>query len=272
LSLRRWIFGLAGLALLILGADAFWLEPSSLRVSHYPVPVDLGVGPLKIAVITDLHGGAVYIDDAKIARVVALTNAEKPDLILLPGDFVAHELGASGMPIEEIAAILKGLHARLGVYAVLGNHDYMENAPRIAAALAHASLTVLDDGNKRIVDGRRSFYVAGITDYNLGPHRADLALAHIPKGQHALCFTHSPDEFPELLNVCTLTVAGHTHGGQVSPPFVGPIFTNSRYGRRYVSGVISEGGKTLFVGTGIGTSIIPVRFGVPPEISVLDLP
>jgi predicted MPP superfamily phosphohydrolase len=89
----------------------------------------------------------------------------------------------------------------------------------------------------------------------------------------ALCFTHSPDIFPRLPDRCALTIAGHTHGGQVWLPLLGrpAMFEASRYGQKYTAGIIREGGKTLFVSTGIGTSWLPLRLGVPPERSLLTL-
>jgi len=96
-------------------------------------------------------------------------------------------------------------------------------------------------------------------------------LAALPSEQTAICFTHSPDLFPDIPAKCALTIAGHTHGGQVWLPLFGRPIVPSRYGQRYAIGTIVEGTKTLFVSPGIGTSILPVRLGVPPEISILDI-
>jgi predicted MPP superfamily phosphohydrolase len=98
-------------------------------------------------------------------------------------------------------------------------------------------------------------------------------LAAVPPHAPALCFTHSPDVFPDLPATCGLTVAGHTHGGQVWLPLLGrpAVAGVSIYGQRYAIGIIREGGKTLFVSPGIGTSGLPMRFRVPPEISLLEI-
>jgi predicted MPP superfamily phosphohydrolase len=232
----------------------------------------MGYGPFRIAVISDLHGGAPYINEEKIDRVVALANRAQPDIVLLTGDYVTKgELGSWHMPIETIAAHLKALHAPLGVYAVLGNHDRWIDAMRIEHALNHAGIAVLEDRAARIGIRGHVLNLAGISDYNAGPHVVGGAMLGIPADERALCFTHSPDVFPELPRTCALTLAGHTHGGQVKLPFFGRLIVPSRYGQRYAAGLVEEDGKQLFVSSGIGTSIIPIRVGVRPEVSILDV-
>src|SRR4029078_1257554 len=134
--LLRLLLGLLGLTAVTLLVYAGWIEPDSLRVSRYTVsqasPLLRG---LRIAVISDLHAGAPYIDTAKIDRVVAMTNQAKPDLILLTGDYVITGMpGGHHMPIRTIVAHLSTLRAPLGVYAVLGNHDRGESAGHIGSA------------------------------------------------------------------------------------------------------------------------------------------
>lgn len=267
-----WPLRLAGALLLLLGLYAFWYEPATLRAVEYPIRIDGGIGgTLRIVVISDLHGGAPYITEQKIEQAVALANDAKPDLVLLTGDYVTTGvLGGWHMPIETIAAKLGALHTRLGVYAVLGNHDNWYGLRRVERALNHAGIVVLEDRAARIGIRGNTLYLAGITDYNTGPHVVGGAMLGIPVGQKAICFTHSPDVFPELPRTCALTVAGHTHGGQVDLPLLGRLITNTR-DPRYAAGLLRVNGKTLFVSTGIGTSILPVRFGVRPEVSILDV-
>ena len=255
--------------------DAFWLEPSSLQVTHYNLPGNLdAMKGLRIAVISDLHAGSTFIDEAKMDRVVSLTNQAKPDLILLTGDYVVsihRKFGGSPIPIETIVAHLRLLHANLGVYAVIGNHDRWENADRIAAAFRSAGIPVLENSHVIIATGRGPLYLVGIGDHYTHASEPRVALSGISSSAKALCFTHSPDVFPELPSQCALTVTGHTHGGQVWLPLLGRLVVPSRYGQRYAAGYVREGDKSLFVSTGIGTSIFPIRLGVPPEISLLNL-
>jgi len=263
------------IAVLALGLDAFWLEPSSIRAVEHEIVLDRAdagdIGTIRIAVIGDLHAGSLYIDLAKVRRVVALANDAKPDLILLAGDYVHATYIGGTLPIEKTAPLLKGLHAPLGVYAVIGNHDRWENASHVAAVLEREGIPVLENRSIAIRRGARTLYLAGIGDFYTHASRPERALADVPQGRAALCFTHSPDVFPRLSQTCLLTIAAHTHGGQVALPLLGRLIVPSRYGQRYASGLVHEDGKYLFVSTGIGTSIIPVRFGVPPEVSVLEV-
>lgn len=252
---------------------AAWLEPSSLRVSAYTVPQPAPMlKGLRIAVISDLHAGSPYIDTAKLDRLVAMTNAAKPDLILLTGDYViTNVVGGRYMPIDTVVAHLKGLHAPLGVYAVIGNHDRWDNADHIVSAFRAEGVSVLENAHVMLPPPRNGIALVGLGDRENGGPKVKRSLAGITGP--ALCFVHSPDVFPRLPPTCALTVAGHTHGGQVWLPFLGrpAVSSVSRFGQRYAIGVIRENNKTLFVSSGVGTSILPLRFGVPPEISLLTL-
>ena len=255
-----------------LAVYGFWLEPSSIALHRYDVAVaDARLKGLKIAVISDLHGGAPYIDIAKIDRIVAMTNGAKPDLILLAGDYAGHVLVVSHpLPIATIAGHLKPLSAPLGVYAVIGNHDRkVEGARYVATTLQDAGIPVLENRHLVLHGPHGDFDLVGLGDADTRASRPAVALEGVTGA--ALCFTHSPDIFPFLPKTCALTIAGHTHGGQVSLPLIGPLILPSHYWRRYAAGLIHEDGKTYFVSTGIGTSIIPVRLNVPPEISFLTL-
>src|SRR5436190_4166182 len=143
---------------------AAWLEPSSLRVAAYTVPLSASaLKGMRIAVISDLHGGAPYIDTEKIDQVVAMTNAARPDLVLLTGDYViTGVLGGRHMPIRTVVAHLKALHAPLGVYAVQGNHDRGEDPDGIALALRRAGIPDLE--NAHLTLPKNAIALVGITD------------------------------------------------------------------------------------------------------------
>jgi predicted MPP superfamily phosphohydrolase len=275
-GLLQFLLSLLFLTASCLALYAAWLEPSSLRLSTYSVSQPSAqLKGLRIAVISDLHGGAPFIDAAQIDRVVTMTNAAKPDLVLLTGDYMttgpSGRAGGHHMPIESMVARLKGLHASLGVYAVLGNHDNWDDPGHIAKVFRQAGIPVLENSRVMLPSPRQAVALVGIGDrYSRQSHPRD-ALADV-KGA-ALCFSHSPDIFPTLPRACALTIAGHTHGGQVWLPFLGrpAVAYVSRYGQKYAIGAIHEQGKALFVSPGIGTSGIPLRFGVPPEISLLTL-
>ena len=259
-------------AAVLLAGAAFWAVPSSLVLREYFVTADLpALKGRRIAVISDLHAGAPYIDAAKLDRVVAMTNAARPDLILLTGDYSGENTFLSdAMSYRTITRHLQGLEAPMGVFAVLGNHE-AEDKSDAMRALEQAGIFVLHNFQIVIGTARGPLLLAGIGDREKGDDDIGRALGRIPQGMKALCVTHSPDIFPDLPSTCALTIAGHTHGGQVALPLIGRPIVPSRYGQRYAAGLVQEGGKTLFVSTGIGTTHLPVRLGVTPEISLLKI-
>jgi predicted MPP superfamily phosphohydrolase len=271
---KRIFLALLGVGLL-LGLWAFWWEPDSLRVREYHLAIPswpAEYGPIKIALIGDLHAGAPYMNEDKLRRIVQMTNAEHPDLILLPGDFVIQSVaGGRFMPPETTAGILKQLHAPLGVFAVLGNHDWWLDGPRVTVAFERAGIPVLENRILRITFHDKPIQLMGVGDSFSGHDRLLTAMHDAVDGPPLIAFTHNPDLFTEIQARVAVTLAAHTHGGQVNLPFAGRLIVPSRYGSRFAVGHIVEEGRHLFVTPGVGTSIIPVRFRVPPEISLVDI-
>lgn len=275
----RWrllvLFLLAVLVLgLSLGAWAFYLEPSSFVVSRRNIA--LADWPsnvtLSVALLSDLHVGSPYFGRAKLKRVVARVNENRPDLVLLAGDYVIDDvMGGRFVPPEEIAAILGQLQAPLGVYAVLGNHDWWLDSARVRRSLERGGVSVLDDEAVRLECDGVDLWLVGLADFWEGRPDVEAAVGLVPPSGRIVAFTHNPDLFPQVPQRVSLTLAGHTHGGQVKFPFWGTPIVPSRHGSRYAAGLVEERGRKLFVTSGLGTSIIPVRFRVPPEISLLTL-
>ena len=273
--MRRGLLAALALTGLALALDAFWIEPSSLRVTEHDLALKhwpLALAGLRIAVITDLHAGAPYIDLAKIERVVAMTNAAQPDLVLLTGDiFVNAVIGGHPLPPEPIVARLAALQARLGVYLVFGNHEHNTDMQNLRRLLAATPVQFMDNAVRRIDDRGTPFWLIGLADVLSDAPDVRGTLAQVTDDAPVIAFTHGPDLFPTLPARVNLLVAGHTHGGQVLLPVIGRGRVPSVYGhRRFAAGHVVEQ-TDLFVATGIGTSHIPVRFGVPPEISLLTL-
>ena len=258
-----------------LGLWAFWLEPASLRNEDHELPLPAWPAEctgLRVAVLADLHVGSPFNGLANLETVVALTQKADPDLILLAGDYVIHGvLGGSFEPPEAAAAILGRLDAPAGVYAVLGNHDWWFDPVRVRRALEAESISLLEDRAVAIEHGECRFWLAGVSDYWEGSHDVAAALSAVPSGAPTILFTHNPDIFPDVPARVSLTIAGHTHGGQVFLPGIGRPIVPSDYGERFAIGHIEEGGRHLFVSSGVGTSILPIRFLVPPEVSMLTL-
>jgi predicted MPP superfamily phosphohydrolase len=201
-----------------------------------------------------------------------MTQEAEPDLVLLLGDYVIRGVvGGRFVPPEPMARILSRLAAPLGVFAVLGNHDWWFDAPRVQASLESHGIPVLEDRAARVTGSPCDLWVAGISDYWEGAHDVDRALAGVADKAPVIAFTHNPDIFPDIPEGVLLTVAGHTHGGQVRFPLVGRPIVPSEFGQRYAAGHVREGERDLFVSTGVGTSILPVRFLVPPVVTLLVL-
>jgi predicted MPP superfamily phosphohydrolase len=263
------------IATVALGVWAVAIEPAWVVTRQTRVPVarwPAGLGPLRIAALADLHTGAPHITVDKVREIVAAVNATRPDLVVLLGDYVIHGVvGGQFVDIERTAAVLRELRAPLGVFAVLGNHDWWYDGPRTTRALEAAGIRVLEDTAVAVTVRGRSLWLAGVGDARTRAADVARALAGVPGGAPLLVLTHNPDVFPRLPERVLLTLAGHTHGGQVNLPVLGRLIVPSRFGERYAIGHVHENGRDLFVSPGIGTSIIPVRFRVPPEISLVTV-
>jgi predicted MPP superfamily phosphohydrolase len=276
---RKRIIRIASLAVFLLiasiGVWGFLIEPNRLVVRQQTIEIKSWpqqLSGLRIALISDIHAGGPFIDEKKLQQIVATTNALNPDLIVLLGDYMsqntwlAHEVAP-----EVIAANLKQLRAPLGVYGVLGNHDWWYNGEKVRRAFDAAGIRILEDEVVEVKWRQSSFWLIGLADKWTRPQHIDETIAKVPPGSAMIALTHNPDIFPKLSNTVPLLLAGHTHGGQVNLPLIGTPITPSDYGPRYAAGHIFENDHHLFVTTGIGTSILPVRFRVPPEIVILTL-
>ncbi len=254
---------------------ALWIEPRRLVVRH--ARLDLPAWParldgLRVAVLCDLHTGVPHVGVGRVAHVVEAINAEAPDLVCLLGDYVdGRALLAKRLELAPVADALGGLRARLGVVAVLGNHDWLNAGPRMAGALEAAGIPVLENDARRIAAPGGPLWVAGLSDYRMRAPSFAVALRDVPPGDPVLALSHDPDVFPRAPARVALTLSGHLHGGQVRLPGVGTRHIPSHYGKRYLAGHIVEAGRHLYVSSGVGTSGLPVRFRRPPEIALLAL-
>lgn len=287
LTRRKFLLGLLGtfLAGLFVSAYGFFIEPAlRFRVRRWNVPRG-DLPAMKIAVLTDLHMGEPFVTRARLIRIVARTNALGADLIVVLGDLVAgHRFVSVPIPVEETAAILGTLKAPLGVWSVLGNHDWWDDraaqrrgaGPVLAGqALEANGIPVLEN---RAVELPNGVWLAGLGD-QLALRRRDWfegvddlpgTMAQVPEGAPTILLAHEPDIFPDVPERVALTLSGHTHGGQVRLFGWSPVVP-SRFGNRYAYGVVQEGRKCLVTSGGIGCSILPVRFGVVPEVTLVTL-
>jgi len=275
--------GLAGFSAIATGIYAAAMEPQSLVVMHYALspPAWPAGRKLSVSVIADLHAGGPDMLLPHVRRIVNAVNELKSDLVVLLGDYTAsYRLANERVPYAAWAAELAQLIAPLGTWAILGNHDWWNDLTEVRSALAGARIPVLENEAVMLGAGRQRFWLAGIGDqlaHPLGNGRFrgedDLprTLAQVATDDPILLLVHEPDIFPRVPARIALTLVGHTHGGQIRVPFIWPAFVPSQYGARFAYGHIVEEGRHMIVSGGLGTSVIPARLGVPPEIVHLEL-
>jgi predicted MPP superfamily phosphohydrolase len=269
------IFGLIGFICL---AYAYFIEPNRLVVNHTTIKIkDWN---------SDIHGGSNSITEEKIREIVKKANEQDADLIVLLGDYVSQTDGIGTslkMPVETIAENLKGFQAKYGVIGVLGNHDGWHNDHIIRSALINSGIRILEDELTSIEINGNRLKILGLRDHLKVSSPREYA-ENIKKlletdtlGGDLIVLEHSPDVLPWITgeNLISedlrLIIAGHTHGGQVWFPLLGSLIVPSTYGQKYAYGHIRENDVDMFVTTGIGTSVLPIRFLVPPEIAVLTI-
>jgi predicted MPP superfamily phosphohydrolase len=285
---RRLARGLAavGVSLFAGASKAFGIEPTyRLAVVPYRIPLAGWAGePMRIAVLADLHACEPFMPPSRIAAIVARTNALRPDMVVLPGDFapgLRRLRPEEGRP-EDWAAELARLRAPLGAHAVLGNHDWWEAggpAP-IRAALRWAGVRVHQNEAVPLAHAGQRFWLAG-TDSAMarplgggryaGADDLPRTLGQVTDDAPVILLAHEPEQFRRVPARVGLTIAGHTHGGQVRLPVLGSPVAHAPHAGRYAHGHVADRGRHLVVSGGLGFSVLPVRFGVPPEITLIEV-
>ncbi len=244
---------------------------------------------LRAVVIADPHVVEPFFPLSRWQNVVEVAQALEPDVIFMLGDYISGiKFGTSAVPVTDIARVAARLKAPLGVYSINGNHDWWSDSeaqrlkqgpPIIQRAFEDAGIPVLANKAVRLVKDGYPFWVTGtdsIISYILPPDNfqgtADLpaTLAQVTDDAPIIHLAHEPDLFAEMPDRVSLTLSGHTHGGQIRIFGSAPL-TPSLYSRSHSYGYIIENGKHLLVSGGLGTSTIPIRLGVPPEINLLEL-
>jgi predicted MPP superfamily phosphohydrolase len=253
------------LHMILLGSSAPQLRTATIRLPDWPA----NTPPLRIALIADLHVAAPSDTPEHLQRIVDRINAAKPDLVLIAGDFISsNSLVTRSYPIEIAMAPLRSLRARMGIVAVLGNHDYPD-AQALRATLEPWGIRLLDNE----VDRRGPLTILGVGD--LSTHHARLqrtVAAWRLAGGVPVMLTHNPLVTRRLPPDVHLALAGHTHCGQISFPLVGPLFYLDREpSLPGVCGLTFQGSRALVVSSGLGTSNLPLRLGVAPDTWMITI-
>ena len=294
LTRRRFLLG-AGAATLAVGGYASAYESGcALALTRYAPrapgwPDDLDV---KVAIIADIHACYPWMSEERIGAIVDLANAQTPDLTVLLGDFVCTHPFVSGYVAPGAwAEQLARLEAPLGVYSVLGNHDWWsaaiptdppDNSRSVRRALEAAEIPVLENQSLRLIQRGRPFWLIGLGDqlarspaYSRGRRGVDdlgAAMRNIEDDAPAILLAHEPYIFPAVPDRIALILAGHMHGGQINLPIVGaPIQYIKRRSSRFVYGEYALRQRRMIVSGGVGTSYAPVRVFRPPEVVVVKL-
>jgi predicted MPP superfamily phosphohydrolase len=254
-------------ATLLITAAAFTHRTRIVRrdvaISALPAAFD----GYRIVQLSDLHCGP-FASGRRVEAWVEAANRLEADLVAVTGDLIAN--GATFVPV--VARALGALRGRDGVYACMGNHDYFTEGESMATALTDNGLAVLRNRGVAIERGGERLYLAGVDDTWTGRDDLDQTLAERPAGVATVLLAHDPALFPgAAARGVELTLSGHTHGGQLGVPFFARRWNLARVMTRFASGFYREGASTLYVNHGLGTTGIPIRWLVAPEIAVLTL-
>jgi predicted MPP superfamily phosphohydrolase len=244
-------------------------DPVVRHFAYHPAGWNAQDGRMRLVLLTDTHMSRPATPPQRLARIVDEINGLKPDLVLLGGDYMSTgPLAFSRYPAAEAVAPFRRIKAKYGVLAVPGNHDHWAGLGVVGHALADAGVTTLVNGAVR----RGPLVIGGIDDdfTRQGDVRGTATLMRRLGGTPVL-LSHSPDIFPAVPGRVGLVLAGHTHCGQVVLPLIGAPYIPSRYGARFRCGIHQNGAQTLIVSAGVGTSVLPLRFGAPPDIWVIDI-
>jgi predicted MPP superfamily phosphohydrolase len=274
-------------------AYSYFIEPHRLVVTSSDLKINRlapAFDGLKMVAIGDIHGGSNAVDEVMLDRVVTAANEQNADLIVLLGDYVSYgyiySVPKPTRPLMDVGLIankLGGLRAKYGVLAVLGNHDGWHSDKHIAGELTKAGIRVLQNEVTVIEHNGKPLRLFGTVDHlqmqkSWKETSAELrSIAESSGTGDLIVLQHSPDVFPVITGELSISddlrlmIAAHTHGGQIRLPILGRPGIPSSYGQKYAYGHVRDNGVDLYITSGIGTSVLPFRFLVPPEIAVITL-
>ena len=258
-----------------------FIEPYLLRVEQKTLAfseLPQGFDGLRVAFLSDIHYGPFFSAD-RLDALVSRVNALRPDLVLLGGDYANDSDGAVAF-----FQMRPAFSARLGVYAVPGNHDRVmpeSNRDLLEGAMSAAGIVPLFNRTVPLtLSSGETIYLSGIDDYGNGHPDAAQAARSVRRDDFLIFLTHNPDAIPSFQEIpaqdgstdwANLILCGHTHGGQVTLFGQKALFSVTSYGERYRTGWKEENGAQILISNGVGTSVVPMRFFAPPQIHLLTL-
>jgi predicted MPP superfamily phosphohydrolase len=243
---------------LVVGTYAFLIEPYRIEVSHHHVHANLQA-PLKIAHLTDLHSYGIGRREQKLLDIL---DNERPDVIVITGDLVDTEAGYAGCH-----EVLKRMHAPLGVWVVHGNHEVWWPNQNEQTFYESAGAKLLVNSSQRAI---ANVWLVGLDDSYAGAPDLERALSGVPSTAYRIALFHSPAYFDRIAGKCDLALAGHSHGGQIRLPVIGPVWLPPETGD-YVKGWFEKDNSRMYVSRGIGTSILSARCLCRPEIAIITV-
>jgi len=258
---------------------------SQIRLERVPIRLERlpeSFRGFKIAQLSDLHSSPL-VDQEHLEHAVQLALAEKPDLVVLTGDYIGHTLRTAPgqihkfdeMYLDQLVETLVKAKAPFGTYAVLGNHDFW-SGPEVTESLCRAfetraGITLLRNQRAVLSKGDESIQLLGVDDYwhswNLGQ-----AMRRVPMKSVKILLSHNPDINRHLrpAHRIDLVLSGHTHGGQITFPVLGAPFA-THMNKRYLKGLVRDGDRQTYITRGVGHLVVPIRFNCPPEVTLITL-
>lgn len=250
--------------------EPWWLESNEItvRIPDLPPPLD----GLKLLHLSDLHCGKLVSFDY-IRSCAKTAAAFRPDIVCITGDFVTHEASY----ITQCLDALSILEPPLGIFAVPGNHDYWAGSDHIFSEIKKAGIHLLINEAETIERGGARLWIIGLDDLWEGQPDINAAMANLrdertPDNKPKMLLMHNPDMIEDIAHLgFQLILAGHTHGGQVRLPFLGPLIVPSEFGAKYAAGMFNVERSLMYVSKGVGVVVVPFRFLTRPEITCFTL-
>jgi len=266
----------AAVSCLLLAAWALFVEPNRLVLTKAKVEIEHWAAinnGFRIIVISDLHAEPEWVKNGKLKEISDLANAQKPDVVLLVGDLINAMGGEKGnITMPELTDFIRSLKSKYGTYAVHGNHEFWFGREKVEKALTDAGVTMIQNKSVTIKINREKISFAGLPELGTS-NDTDVvkALRQVKKGECVFLITHNPESLPLVPSRVSLTICGHTHGGQLRLPVLGSALMPNMIKSRFEPGLNMEDGRKMYLTSGIGGSPYRARFYCPPEVVLLEI-